>query len=352
LTELGAAAGSGDLSQEKIDSLIAEHVPELTLPLGGDPVAAHKRVQEAQEMLRALGLPKPQTNERSALALLALLGLAPETSWEDAAAPMLGITRMMDFMAERYSKRYAPNTRETVRRQTVHQFVAAGLAVINPDDPARPTNSGQTVYQVPEQFLEVARSFGTPAWNDQLARWAEVAPSLVKRWAEVRDLNMIPVTLPSGEAVTLSPGGQNPLIKSVVEDFCPRFAPGGHVLYIGDAGDKFVVWERDRLAALGVSVNEKGKMPDVVVLDHERGWLLLVEAVTSHGPIDPKRHEELATLFGDADVGLVFVTAFADRRTMSEYLGVLSWETEVWIAEDLTHMVHFDGSRFLGPYEA
>lgn len=351
LRELGAAAGSGDLSQEKIDSLVAEHVPALLPKSGGDPVALHKRVQEAQEVLRALGLPRPQTNERSALTLLALLDLPPDKAWPDAARPMLGIARMMDFMADRYGKRYAPNTREAVRRQTVHQFVAAGLAVINPDDPTRPTNSGQTVYQVPEPFLEVARSFGSDAWDEQLARWTKVSPSLAKRWAEVRDQNMIPVTLPSGEAVTLSPGGQNPLIKSVIEDFCPRFAPGGHVLYIGDTGDKFVVWARDRLEALGISINEKGKMPDVVVLDHERGWLLLVEAVTSHGPIDPKRHEELAALFGDADAGLVFVTAFADRRTLADYLGVLSWETEVWIAEDPSHMVHFDGSRFLGPYE-
>jgi len=37
---------------------------------------------------------------------------------------------------------------------------------------------------------------------------------------------------------------------------------------------------------------------------------VLIEAVTSHGPIDPKRRHELKQLFGAAQVGLVYVTTF------------------------------------------
>lgn len=351
LEELGVAAAGEPLSQESIDGLVSEAVRELADEHGEGPLALHVKVTEAQAVLRELGLPRPQTNERSALTLLALLDLPPAKSWAEAAAPMVGITPMMEFMAEHYGKRYAPNSRETVRRQTVHQFVAAGVAVINPDDPSRPTNSGQTVYQVPEELLACLRAYNTGDWERRLAGWRALAPALVERWARIREMNMVPVTLPDGEEVALSPGGQNPLIKAIIEEFCPRFAPGGHVLYIGDTGDKFVVWERDALASMGVDINEKGKMPDVVIHDHERGWLLLIEAVTSHGPVDPKRHEELAALFGDSEAGLVYVTAFLDRRTLAERLPTISWETEVWIAEDPTHMVHFDGARFLGPYE-
>jgi adenine-specific DNA-methyltransferase len=351
LVSLGEAAGDGVLSQDKIDDLVSAHVVELSDRDGEGPLALHKRVGEAQDVLRWLGLPKAQTNERSALTLLALLNLTADKAWSDIERPLLGITPMMDFMASQYGKRYAPNSRETVRRQTVHQFVTAGLAVINPDDPARPTNSGQTVYQVPEELRAALRAYGSPEWESRLAEWLAAAPALVERWKRVREMNMVPVTLPSGERVELSAGGQNPLIKAVVEEFCPRFAPGGHVLYIGDTGDKFVVWERNALESLGVVVNEKGKMPDVVIHDFERGWLLLVEAVTSHGPVDPKRQEELASLFGDCEAGLVYITAFMDRRTLSDHLARISWETEVWIAEDPTHMVHFDGARFLGPYE-
>ena len=92
-------------------------------------------------------------------------------------------------------------------------------------------------------------------------------------------------------------------------------------------------------------------MPDVVLYFPDKDWLLLVESVTSHGPVDSKRHEELSALFAAAKPGLVYVTAFPDRATMGKYLSDISWETEVWVAEAPTHMIHFNGERFLGPYE-
>ena len=118
-----------------------------------------------------------------------------------------------------------------------------------------------------------------------------------------------------------------------------------------DTGNKIGYFQRERLSELGVDVDKHGKMPDVVLYYPEKDWLLLVESVTSHGPVDPKRHGELATLFEDARPGLVYVTAFSDRATMSRYITDISWETEVWVAEAPSHMIHFDGERFLGPYD-
>jgi hypothetical protein len=92
-------------------------------------------------------------------------------------------------------------------------------------------------------------------------------------------------------------------------------------------------------------------MPDVVVHYTSKNWLVLVEAVTSHGPVNPKRRQELSELFTDSTAGIVYVTAFMNRRTMIRYLDEISWETEVWIAESPTHLIHFNGERFLGPYE-
>jgi hypothetical protein len=123
------------------------------------------------------------------------------------------------------------------------------------------------------------------------------------------------------------------------------------VLYVGDADEKFAIFDEAALHALGVQIEEHGKMPDLVVHHGERDWLVLVEAVTSHGPVDPKRHEELQTLFAGSTAGLVFVTAFLDRRMLAKYIGEISWETEVWVAEAPTHLIHFNGERFLGPYE-
>lgn len=92
----------------------------------------------ARQILVSLGLPRAQQNERSALALLALLNLTPGKAWCDAENPLRGITPIMDWVRQHYGKDYAPNTRETVRRQTMHQFVDAGIALYNPDQPNRP----------------------------------------------------------------------------------------------------------------------------------------------------------------------------------------------------------------------
>lgn len=92
-------------------------------------------------------------------------------------------------------------------------------------------------------------------------------------------------------------------------------------------------------------------MPDVVLYFVVKDWLLLVESVTNHGPVDAKRHNELADLFAGSKARLVYVTAFPDRAIMGRYLSEISWETEVWCADAPSHLIHFNGERFLGPYE-
>ena len=101
----------------------------------------HKHISDAINILAALGMPRAQQNERSALCLLALLNLTPDKKWRESEKPLLGITPVMDWARQYYKKDYAPNTRETVRRQTMHQFVDAGIALYNPDKPDRPVNS-------------------------------------------------------------------------------------------------------------------------------------------------------------------------------------------------------------------
>ena len=131
----------------------------------------------------------------------------------------------------------------------------------------------------------------------------------------------------------------------------PNFASGGKIIYLGDTASKFAYFDRSALEKLGVDIEDHGKMPDVVIHHVGENWLLLIEAVTSHGPVDPKRRGELQKLFEGSKAGLVFITTFLTRYDMVKYLSQISWETEVWVAESPTHMIHFDGERFLGPYE-
>ena len=307
-------------------------------------------IKAALEILVSLGLPRAQQNERSALCLLALLDLMPSRRWSQAEAPLRGITPIMDWAKEHYGKAYAPNTRETVRRQSMHQFVDAGIALYNPDKPDRPVNSPKAVYQVAPNVLALLRSFETSTWRKNLATYLDEHETLAARYAKERRQNCVPVQIAPNERITLSPGEHSELIRAIIEDFAPRFAPQSVLVYVGDTGAKWGYFDEALLAELGVDVDAHGKMPDVVLHYAKKNWLLLVESVTSHGPVDGKRHAELARLFAGATAGLVYVTAFPDRATMARYLGEVAWETEVWVAEAPSHLIHFDGERFLGPY--
>lgn len=313
---------------------------------------ARKRVDAALQVLSSLGLPRAQRNERSALCLLALLDLTPKRPWSGARNPLIGITPIMEWVREYYGKDYAPNTRETVRRQTMHPFLDAGLAIYNPDKPDRPVNSPHAVYQIEPAALALLRTFGTARWHDELSSYLSGRETLIARYANERRQNRVPVRVAPRKRITLSSGGHSELIRSVIEDFAPRFAPGCLLVYAGDTGDKWGYFDAPLLTTLGVEVGAHGKMPDVVLHDTARNWLLLVEAVTSHGPVDGKRHAELARLFAGSAAGLVFVTAFPNRGLMARYLGNIAWETEVWVADSPSHLIHFDGERFLGPYSS
>lgn len=351
LRRAGARVSSVAMTQDEIDKLFDEELVSVAKRKTADPVASEKRVQEARGILKALGLPRAQTNLRSALVLLSVLDLKRDDPWSAASSPMRGITEMMDWFADHYGKRYAPNSRETVRRQTVHQFLDAGLLVRNPDDPGRAVNSKDNVYQVVPEALDALRAFGTDGWDAALAKYREKMPALQEVYAQQRVMKRIPVKLADGTELSLSPGGQNVLVHEIIEQFVPRFAPGSRVVYVGDTEDKWAYLDENAIEELGLSFDTHGKFPDVVVEYTEKKWLLLIEAVTSHGPVDPKRHRELKALFGNSSAGLVYVTTFLTRRDLAKYLNDISWETEVWVAEAPGHMIHFDGKRFLGPYD-
>ncbi len=315
----------------------------------GKPRGARK-LKEAISILRDMGFGPKQSNEAAGYVLLAMLDLGPYELWKNAQSPLRGITPIIEFVAEKYRIRYAPNTRETIRDEAVKHFVEEGLLVKNPDKPTRPTNSGKTVYQIEPNALNLCRVFKTDTWGATLTRYLNAKEEVKRDLQRARDIARIPVRLPNGKGITLSPGGQNPLIKLFIEQFCARFVPGGVVLYVKDAENKFQHFETEHFASVGVRIDSASKMPDVVVHDPKRGWLVIGEAVTSAGVVDGKRRRELKELFAGFRSGLVFVTAFEDKGAMGRFLGQISWETEVWIADDPCHVIHFNGERFLGPY--
>jgi adenine-specific DNA-methyltransferase len=352
LGRLGLRVTAEYPEQEEIDKIIEREFFSMAEKPTDDPIATKRRIEEAMDVLEQLDLPRQELNERSALTLLALLDLKPSEPWAKSARPLRGIIPIMDFMDTVYGKRYAPNTHETVRRQTICQFIDAGLVIENPDKPERPANSPERVYQVENSALDLLRAFGTSEWLNSLSTYSTSVEALKERYAHEREVKGISVEIASGLTITLSPGGQNMLVEQILSEFAPRFTPNGKFVYVGDNSGSFAFLDAVSLTSLGVEIDDYGKMPDVIVHYTEKNWLVLVEAVTSHGPINPERRLELQKLFSGSTAGLVLVTTFLSRKSMVEYLPEISWETEVWVAEAPAHMIHFNGERFLGPYDA
>lgn len=308
------------------------------------------KIEEAQEILKALGLPSAQYNEMAALTLLAVCNIKEQDNWKDATRKSMGVSNgVMNFVNEHYGKTYAPNTRETFRRQVLHQFVQARIVDYNPDNPKLPVNSPKAHYALTAEALEVIKSYKTKNWKKALSHFLAVVGKLSDVYLKERELNQIPVTLQNGKTIKLSAGKHNEVQAAIVQQFAPRFANGGVLLYLGDTAKKDLFLDEQGLKDLGIPIDQHSKLPDVVILDTKRNWLFLIEAVTSHGPVSPKRLLELEDFLKDCKVGKVYVTAFPDMTEFKKHSNNIAWETEVWLMEVADHMIHFNGDRFIGP---
>lgn len=289
-------------------------------------------------------------NERSAMTFLALAQIGADSDWQDASGDMYTTREIMDFIRDALGTEYAANTREIIRRFTLHQFIAGGIVDYNADNPDRPTNSPKNNYRLNPAVLEIVRAIGTPQYKEMIKDFKDNVDTWKEQKSESRGMNKVPVHLPDGSTVNLSAGGQNKLIKAMVEEFCPRFTPNGEIVFIDDTDKKQDRQNHPILEKLGIEIEEHGKAPDLIVWMPDRQWLFLMEACSTHGPIDVIRKRDLSRIFKGAEGHIVYVSCFPDRAVMRKYLADLAWETEVWVADDPDHMIHLDGERFLGPY--
>ncbi len=307
-----------------------------------------RRIEQAQKILKGLGLPPRQCNEISAITFLALANIGRGDPWDSATAQRLRIHDVLVFAQTKLRKKYAENTRENIRRQVIHQFEQARIVDRNPDDPSLPTNSPRTHYALTDEIIALVHSFGTKSWSENLDEFRSRRTGLIELYAKKRKQQLIPVKLSSGKDLCLSPGKHNELQVAVIEEFAPRFAPGAVVAYLGDTARKMLHLDHKVLDKLGLKVDKHKKLPDVVLYHSEPERLFLVEAVTSHGPISPKRYRELSQMVSGVLVTPVYVSAFPDLREFKRHLTDIAWETEVWISEIPDHLIHFNGDKFLG----
>ncbi len=294
-------------------------------------------------LLDEIGMPTQQQNDLCCYSLLALLQLKPNDNWEDATNEWIRIHDMIVFMNTNYNTSYAENSREAIRKNAMHHFRNAAII----EDNGMSTNSPSYRYRVTDEFLKVV--FYLELDPSILKQFVSNHESLKEKYASKKKTSRMPVKI-NGQQFTFSPGRHNQLQKAIIEEFAPRFAPNSECLYVGDSDNRDLHKDVVKLAQLGFEITLHDKMPDVVLYRSDKDWIYFIEAVDSVGPMNPKRIVELTDMTQKVTSGKIFVTAFLDKIVFRKFVADLAWETEVWIAEDPDHMVHFNGNRFLGPH--
>lgn len=300
------------------------------------------KIEQVRKLLKAIGLPQYQQSNICALTILGMANLKEDTPWANASNEWIRIHDIIAFVNENYNKSYAENSRETFRKQAIHHFRTAAIV----EDNTKATNSPDYRYRLTEEFLKVIRKIDVS--NRPLKTFVRNHQSLIEIYASKRKMTKMPVKI-NGIDFTFSPGKHNQLQKAIIEEFAPRFAPNAECLYVGDTIQKDLVKNEDRLKELGFTITLHDKMPDVVLYRADKDWIYFIEAVTSVGPMDPKRIQEITEMTDGVKAGKIFVTAFLDFKTYKKFSEKLAWETEIWLAEMPDHMIHMNGDKFLGP---
>lgn len=321
------------------------------------------KIEQAQVILREAGVKMrdltPRSRERAALCLLGVAQIGTEESWgqaksfyEDESVGAFRSKEILAFRNEHYNEGLSSGSYDDVRRKDLALLVNAGLVAKSARNAAADTNDGTRGYSLTLEGLRLLRSFRSPEWDAALHDFRMIQGEIVDRLSKAREMQKVPVTLPGGIALRLSPGPHNDLQKAIIEEFLPRFSHGAHVLYVGDTDNKSLVIDEKGMKRIGLAPPERGdRLPDILAFETERNWLFLVEAVHSSNPVDEDRHILLMKLTRSCTAGRVFVTAFLTKRDFRKWSGRIAWETEVWIAEAPSHMIHFNGPRFMGPYD-
>ena len=302
------------------------------------------KIEEAKEILCALRVPAKQQNNMCCCVLLALADLKEEQPWNSASNSWIRIHDVIAFANGNYGTTYAENSRETFRKEAIHHFRNAAFI----EDNGNVTNSPKYCYRLTEEMLELIKSFGTDGWAENLNRFIANHDSLIDLYASKRKMRKMPVRI-NGAEFTFSSGKHNQLQKAIIEEFAPRFAPDSECLYVGDTTAKDLVKNEEKLHELGCEITLHDKMPDVVLYSESKNWLYFIEAVTSVGPMEPKRIKEINEMTEGVTAGKIFITAFLDFKMFKKFSDSLAWETEVWIADMPDHMIHLNGDKFIGP---
>tara|TARA_B100001989_G_scaffold119801_1_gene84402 strand:- start:399 stop:1364 length:966 start_codon:yes stop_codon:yes gene_type:complete len=315
-----------------------------------------KIIGQTLEILRDLGLPideefTQRRKERMAKAIMALMNMKPNKNWSKAKKNLFITRDIIRYINEHLEEKISLSSYDDIRRKDLKYPEEAGIVEKSSNKKNSSTNDGTRAFAITDIAFSVFSSYGSEDYYEKKNIFINKIGNLKEKLKKERDMAKLPVTLSNGKKIKFSPDKHNQIQKAVIEKFLPNFGYNSEVLYVGDTENKFLHLEKDKLEKIGFFKISHDKLPDIVAYSKDKNWIYLIEAVYTSGPIDEIRKSNLESLTKDLNSEIVFITAFLDKTSFRKFAKDIAWETEVWIADNPTHLIHFNGDKFLGPYK-
>lgn len=328
---------------------------KLTIPVNK---TVESNIYNILGILKEVGVPIPEAKtkyrrrERIAKICMAI-GHIKESFHEAISVrndAFLRTREIAEFMNENFGEDIADSSYDDIRDEDLKPYLLPYfIAVKQKDLKSAATNDSTSGYCMTDEFADLLHNFGTSSWQESLVIFKKKIDDLKAEIERKREMERVPVVLPSGKRLLLSYGPHNELQKAIIEQFLSLFGMGCEVLYVGDTSDKYLHMEEEALSELGFFELKHDELPDVIAYNREKNLLFLVEAFNCTGQWSESRHNLILNKLksNGCNANPVFVSAFNNLKDFRSKSNDIAWETEVWIKEMPEHMIHFNGWKFL-----
>lgn len=301
-------------------------------------------VDNINDILERLNFPKRHISEQTAICIMALADKTERTgllSGHRSLSDGARIHDILNFARDVIKKRVAENTRESYRKTSLAPMMSFGVIVrhqLSPRDP-------NTYYRLHPDFARILSESDNKE-RDKLISGFQ-AQHKIKERAVKSELLKGNVLIEIGDKKTfsLSPGAHSLLEKSIVEIFGHAFLRDPQVVYLGDANPKRSYQNRIVMRRLNFPINIALPLPDVILFSAEESRLVIVEAVSTSGPVNSIRLEQLQKFTkGPRKLGyrISYISAFPSRSIFRKFVEEIAWGSSVWIENEPHNIVHFE----------
>jgi hypothetical protein len=320
-------------------------------------VNLQKLINQTLSIIHNFGIPlnsySNRMKEKMALNLLTLANMdSKQKTWKNAkdiSTIQLKTREILKYVNENFDEKRSSGSYDDVRRKELKPLVLANIVLKSKPNAA--TNDSTRGYGISKEYGNVIRKFGTKEWDSELKKIIKEKGLYSKKIAS-REENKVDIVLPNKEKIFLSLGIHNVLQKKIIEELIarPHFCPDPEILYLGDTAKKQIINNSKKLESLNFFELNHDMLPDVIVYSKKKNWVYLIEAVYTSNPISDTRKYDLSKITEKCKSDIIYISAFMNKTDFRKFISDIAWETEVWIADDPDHMIHFNGHKFLGPF--